>query len=182
MKDIVYSLGIILTFILGVWNIINNYRSIRRTSFINTVTSERIKWMEHLRNNISTFCGLAYTWSFSKLKDTEREIEIHKEVDKLHHYIRLQLNPDPNAHLDRRIEELIYQIPNLTHETKQIELTAALNDLVEVSQELLKDEWEKVKLESKIGDLKDNEHCLGLILRKLNEWCLKRTKRWAKSA
>ncbi len=63
MPDVFLSLGVILTFLLGVWNIVNNYRTSRRTSFINTVTSERVKWIEKLRENISTFCGLTYTWS-----------------------------------------------------------------------------------------------------------------------
>ena len=67
LKDIFFSLGIILTFIIGVWNIINNYRASRRTAFINTVTAERVKWIEKLRENISEFCGLTYTWSLSKM-------------------------------------------------------------------------------------------------------------------
>jgi hypothetical protein len=123
-KDIFFSLGIILTFILGVWNIINNYRAARRTAFINSVTAERIKWIETLRNNISTFCGLTYTWSMSKLGGTEEEKEIVKEIDKLRHYIRLQLNPSPNAKLDREIEKHIINIPDLTHETREAELKA----------------------------------------------------------
>jgi hypothetical protein len=66
----------------------------------------------------------------------------------------------------------------LTPESKQEELKAALNDLVETGQELLKAEWEKVKAESKRGDLKDTEHCLDPVLRKLNECCLKKVNKW----
>ncbi len=181
MKDLFFSIGIILTFIVGVWNIVNNYRTSRRTAFINTVTSERVKWIQHLRDNISTFCGLTYTWSASQLAGTEGEKEILKEIDKLRHYIRLQLNPDPDADLDRQIEKLIVQVPDLTNETKQEELKAALNDLVATGQKLLKAEWEKVKAESKRGDLKDTEHCMDPVLRKLNECCLKMVKKWTKT-
>ena len=53
-----YAPGIVVTFILGVWNIINNYRINNKTAFINTVTSERVKWIGKLRENISRFCGL----------------------------------------------------------------------------------------------------------------------------
>jgi hypothetical protein len=49
MKDDFYSLGIVLTAILGAWNLANNYRLSRRTAFINTVTAERVKWIERLR-------------------------------------------------------------------------------------------------------------------------------------
>lgn len=176
MKDIFYSIGIILTFIIGVWNIVNNYRAGRRTAFINTVTAERVKWIERLRENISQFCGLTYTWSVSKLEDTDRGEKIVEEIDKLRHLIRLQLNPD--GELDKKIEELIAKIPDLTHETQTEQLTAELNNLVKTTQELLKSEWEKVKAESKRGDLKENEHCLAPILEKMNDWCLRKiTKR-----
>ena len=174
-KDIFFSLGIILSFILGVWNIVNNYRASRRTSFINTVTSERVKWIENLRSSISTFCGLTYTWSMSNLEGSDSEKEVIKEIDKLRHYIRLQLNPSSEAILDRKIENLIIEIPNLTHEVKESELKESLNELIVVSQELLKGEWDKVKQESKQGDLKENEHCFNRIFGKLNNWCLKIT-------
>lgn len=177
VKDLFFSLGIILTFILSLWNVINNYRSSKRTAFINTVTTERIKWIENLRSNISSFCGLTYTWSMSELEGTEEEKEIIKEIDKLRHYIRLQLNPDPDALLDRKIEKLISLIPTLTPQHKQEDLKTEINNLITTSQELLKEEWEKVKEESKRGDLKDNEHCLDSLLSKINKWCLNKTKK-----
>ena len=40
-KDVIYALGILLTFALCFRNFIANYRGTRRTSFINTVTSQR---------------------------------------------------------------------------------------------------------------------------------------------
>ena len=111
MKDVFFSLGIILTFVLGVWNIVNNYRLSRQTVFINTVTAERVKWIEKLRINISEFCGLSYTWQASKLEGTAEGLIAIKQIDKLRHLIRLQLNPD-GTH-DKEIERLIAQIPNL---------------------------------------------------------------------
>jgi hypothetical protein len=179
MKDVFFSLGIILTFLLGVWNIVNNYRTSRRTTFINTVTSERVKWIEKLRDNISTFCGLTYTWSMSGLEGKPEAAEFLKQIDKLRHLIRLQLNPD--GKLDAEIESLIERIPDLTHETQAADLKTALNDLVVASQKLLKEEWEKVKEESMRGNLKEHEHCLAPILRRMNAWCLKLTARWTDS-
>lgn len=173
MKDTFFSIGIIFTFIISVWNIINNYRTSRRTAFINTVTTERVKWIEKFRENISNFCARTYTWSASKLEDTERGNQFVEEIDKLRHIIRLQLNPD--GELDKEIEKLIAEIPNLTHGTQKRELKVALNSLIETTQKLLKSEWEKVKEESKRGDLKENEHCLAPILKKMNDWCLRKT-------
>jgi hypothetical protein len=98
-----------------------------------------------------------------------------KQLDKLRYLIRLQLNPAGNY--DKAIESLIAQIPDLTHETQVEQLKNSINELIEVSQKLLKDEWDKVKEESKRGDLKEAEHCLDPIFRKLNGFCLKVTSR-----
>ncbi|MDP8205815.1 MAG: hypothetical protein P9L92_04050 [Candidatus Electryonea clarkiae] len=152
MTENITALGITLTFLLGIWNLVVNYKNSRRTSFINTVTSERIKWIDKLRNNISDFCGLTYTWVMSELKEKPNELEYIVKIDNLRHLIRLQLNPD--GALDQKIEELIAEIPTLTNSSQRKELRSAINTLIETTQKLLKEEWDKVKLESKSGDLK----------------------------
>lgn len=179
-KDYVLGAGVLVTLILGVWNVVANWRSSRRTAFINTVTAERVKWLGTLRENISTFCGLTYTWQSSKLEGKPEEHSVLLQIDKLRHLIRLQLNP--GGAYDKRIEELIAHIPQLTDQSKEAELKKALNELVEVSQKLLKDEWEKVKEESKRGDLKEPEHCLAFVLPLLRERCLKVTARWRRES
>jgi hypothetical protein len=181
MKDLFYVIGIMLTFIIGVWNIFINYRQSRRTGFINTVTSERVKWIENLRQNISKFCGLTYNWCYSQLEEKPEEGEILREIDQLRHQIRLQLNPDPESKLERKIEALIMRIPELTHIAYRNELRNSLNDLITTSQLLLKDEWEKVKAESKRGDLKENEHFLDPLLEKFNSFMLHLTNRSGKN-
>ena len=177
-KDYVLGAGILVTFILGIWNAVANWRSSRRTAFINTVTTERVKWLGTLRENISTFCGLTHTWQSSELEGTPEEHEALLQIDKLRHLIRLQLNPD-GTH-DKCIEALIARIPQLTHKTHEMELKRTLNELIEVSQKLLKDEWEKVKEESKRGDLKEPENCLAFVFPLLRDRCLKATARWRK--
>lgn len=57
-KDLIYGVGILFTFGLGAWNLLVNYKTTRKTSFINTVTSRRIKWIEQLRQDIAAYCGL----------------------------------------------------------------------------------------------------------------------------
>jgi len=79
---------------------------------------------------------------------------------------------------DKAIEALVARIPTLTHTAHEAELKEALNELVEVSQKLLKDEWEKVKEESKWGDLKEPEHCLAFVFWLLHSRCLKATACW----
>jgi len=151
-KDYILGAGVLVTLILGVWNAINNARLSKRTSFINTVTSERVKWIDKLRQNISAYCGLTHMWCYSRLEGKPEEGEILKEIDKLRYLIRLQLNP--NDPLGKEIENLIAKMPDLTHETQRDELKKAFNELVEKTQQLLKAEWEKVKAEAEHGNLK----------------------------
>jgi hypothetical protein len=157
-KDVAYIIGITFTAIIGMWNLWANTQNNKKTSFINTVTSERVKWLEKLRNNISTFAGLTHTWTRNTLSSEEEKKELLKEIDKLRYLIRLQLNPkfeNNTPNVDKRIEELIAKIPNLTADTQRSELDLALEQLVLDSQELLKNEWEKVKDEAKNGNLKE---------------------------
>ncbi|MCP3923701.1 MAG: hypothetical protein GY714_14060 [Desulfobacterales bacterium] len=70
----------------------------------------------------------------------------------------MQLNPkteDGKPNTDKRIEDLVTKIPNLTDPSFGDKLDIAIDELIVESQELLKNEWEKVKSESKKGDLKD---------------------------
>ncbi|MGA2115987.1 MAG: hypothetical protein ABSH56_14695 [Bryobacteraceae bacterium] len=150
-KDAFTAAGIAVTLLLGVWNAVGNYRTSRRTNFINTVTSQRVKWIEQLRQDISAFSGLVHTWYFSA-QGKPQEYEVVKEIDRLRHVIRLRLNP-AGEH-DGRIEALLEEIPKLTAAVDADKLTAALNELTVESQRLLKEEWEKVKDEAERGKLK----------------------------
>jgi hypothetical protein len=152
MKDIAYATGIFLTFALGVWNIYQNYQNTRRTSFINTVTSERVKWIAHVRETISRFCGLTYHWAVSpQLQGTSGGEDVLREIDTLRHLIPLQLNPD--GELERDIVRLVVEIPHATDPKKTDLLWELLDKLILKTQLMLKEEWEKVKDEAEHGRL-----------------------------
>lgn len=65
--------------------------------------------------------------------------------------IKLQLNRSDN--FDKKLIDKINTIPNLTAPQKNNELTKEINELIELTQDLLKLEWEGVKEESKKGNL-----------------------------
>lgn len=151
-KDVGYAVSIMLTFALGVWNLVVNYRNTRHTNYINTVTAQRVKWLEQIRQDISSFCGLAYTWHYSNLAGTDQEHDILKEIDRLRHVIRLRLNPS-GTH-DKTIEQLIAEIPKYTDCSQRDKFQKTIEELTTTSQLLLKEEWEKVKREVEHGNLK----------------------------
>lgn len=150
MMDMWYAVGIIASLILGIWNIINSFLINKKSVFINSVTSERIKWIGKLRENISRFCGLTWLWVLTPNKDFEPKDkqEIIKEIDTLRMMIKLQLNPD--GVYDKKIIELLDHIPDLEVHSQ---VSSAINELIHTTQFLLKEEWEKVKEEAKRGDL-----------------------------
>jgi hypothetical protein len=153
-KDYVAFIGILATLLLGLYNAVQNYRNSKRTTFINTVTSERVKWIEKLRRSISTFCGLAHYWRFSTVKGSDDEREKLEEIDKLRHLIALQLNP--HGAIDKEIQKLVGDIVSMSSGYCQVsddDYRRHLETLTEKTQQLLKAEWEKVKEESIRGDL-----------------------------
>ena len=85
--DIIYAVSIGVTLLLGVWNLWNNYKTTRKNNFINTVTNQRIKWIEQLRQNIASFLGLTHTWCASDIEGKPEEPKIHKQLDRLRHLI-----------------------------------------------------------------------------------------------
>ncbi len=152
MLNSVYIFGIGISLILGIWNIINNGRINKRTTFINSVTAERVKWIGKLRENISTFCGLTNHWVLTDI-DSEESTKIIKELDKLKIMIKLQVNPQEDH--GKKIMELIDEIPELTNKDSETisKLNSKIDEVVSTSQSLLKEEWDKVKMEAKKGDI-----------------------------
>jgi hypothetical protein len=148
-KDIVVAIGVAVTLLLGLWNLWVNHSTSRRTSFVNTVTSQRIVWIEQLRQDIGAFSGLAYHWSCTNIRGDEEKRNIIIELDRLRYVIRLRLNPEGEQ--DKRIQTLVESILRTSEE--QDAVTKILEELTVASQALLKEEWEKVKTESKYGPL-----------------------------
>ena len=48
-KDIILLIGVTVSLVIGVGNIVYNFIINRRTAFINAVTAERVKWIGKLR-------------------------------------------------------------------------------------------------------------------------------------
>ncbi|MBI1307085.1 MAG: hypothetical protein GC181_10825 [Bacteroidetes bacterium] len=91
--EIVILVGIGLTFIVGVFNLIITFRNVRKTAFINSVTASRIKYIQDLRESISRFCALVYSYNNGIYKLEKEEVwALHNEANTLKFLIRLYLN------------------------------------------------------------------------------------------
>ncbi|HEY1721741.1 MAG TPA: hypothetical protein VGG27_10880 [Magnetospirillaceae bacterium] len=152
-KDIGVIAGVIVTLLLGAWNLLYSIRTNRRAAFINTVTSERVKWIGKLRENLSKFVGLTHQWLSVHGSDRDKAEELVGQLNVLRYEIKLQLNP--TSSLDRAIIELVNEIPDVVTRPDRTIAHASMDKLIEYSQVLLKTEWEKVKQESQRGALSD---------------------------
>ena len=158
LKDFVLVAGTIVTFLAVIANLVvafQNSRDIRRnlvtTKYIDTITSERIKWMEKLRSDISKFAGLTHFWVFSiDDKQSKEAMAVMNEIDNLRYLIQLRLNPA--GEYDKQIIKLIKDIPDLASTKGDVSLLhKAIEELINTSQKMLKAEWTRVKAESIAG-------------------------------
>ena len=110
MKDFLLQAGVVTTLILGLVNLYYNLRAAKRTAFINTVTSERVKWISKVRDNVSLLCSLCDQWMHHRTQENTPELQ--RQIERVKNEVRLQLNAkDPE---DQDIERLLGRLPSLT--------------------------------------------------------------------
>ena len=149
------TIGVILSFIVGAAGLWVGLKNSRKTNYINSVTASRIKYIQDLRNRISEFCGLVYSYnatSHSLAATPEKLFELQREFDKLKYLIKLHLNPE-DTYWDDKILKLIDEIIALTDKDPK----EKIDELITIMQFLLKLEWEGAKMESQKGILSKEE-------------------------
>ena len=152
-KDLLLQLGVLVTLALGLVNLYFNWRGARRTSFINTVTSERVKWIAKVRENVATLCALCDHWMLHKTQESIPELQ--KQIEAKKNEIRLQLNPnDPE---DKDIARLLDRLPSWTQSMTPEDYRDLQVLLVGATQVMLKREWDKVKDEAINGVLRSHK-------------------------
>lgn len=146
-KDIITIVTIVVTALALYHTWINS----TRTSFINTVTGERVKWIGKLRENMSRLMSMSANWQ-AKFTDFNYRVDLDQLVTE----IRLQLNPREKE--DHRLEELLMENGHLEtegHGAKSVASTMR-NEIITLTQTILKREWDRVKKEAKYGDISNN--------------------------
>jgi hypothetical protein len=102
-NDVIALMGITLTFFVSVANLIYSLRNNKRTTFVNTVTTSRLKWINSVRDAVSEF--IAVTMRVSDQAAQSEKIEgLLLQRETLLHRIVLHLNPSDDE--DLRIKTL----------------------------------------------------------------------------
>lgn len=145
-NDAITLTGITLTFFVSVANLIYSLRSNKRTTYVNTVTTSRLKWINSVRDEVSEFIAVTTRLS-DRLAQPEKIGELLLQRDTLLHQIALHLNPLDVE--DQRIKTLAIRARELSEQGDAIgELSAALVELRDATGNYLKKEWNRVKDES----------------------------------
>lgn len=146
--------AIFATFGLGAWNLFVGLEGTKKTRFINTVTNQRVLWIEKLREDLAQFLSLAAIMAADTTRG--RPVATAKDnriaLNRLRRVITLRLNPADAE--DQKIQALLPTIVGLAFDGDRKGLVDAhLNTLADLSQKMLKLEWDKVKLEAENGRL-----------------------------
>lgn len=153
-RDPVLYAGVLVTLLLGIANLYFTLKAGKRTAFINTVTAERVKWLDKVRKNVSSLCALCDQWVFHR--DQHSTPELQQQIEQLKDELRLQLNPDDQE--DQEIGRLLSDLPTWTQSITPNEYAKLRGRLVSATQMMLKREWDKVKDEAVHGDLRKKRY------------------------
>lgn len=147
-KDLIAIAGIGVTLAVSSANLVYSLWSNKRTAFVNTVTTSRLKWIDSLRDKVSEFIAVTV-----RLVDPEFQSDktgagtLLLQRDTLLHEIVLHLNPHDLK--DRRIRALVDHVKELTDQgVFSTELAEGLVELRDATGDYLKKEWNRVKRES----------------------------------
>ena len=147
-KDLIAIAGIGVTLVVSCANLLYSIWNNKRTIFVNTVTTSRLKWIDSLREEVSEFIATT-ALIIDPTFTLEAKIlgEMLLKRDMLLHQIVLHLNPgDPE---DKRMRSLVDHIRDLSeHRKDSHEPRNGLAELRDATGIYLKKEWNRVKKES----------------------------------
>jgi hypothetical protein len=147
-KDLIAIVGIGVTFAVSCANFAYSLWSSKRTMFVNTVSTSRLKWIDSLRDKVSEFIAVTARLLKSHPYSDEQDQEaLSLQRDTLLNQIVLHLNPHDAE--DRKIRTIVDHVRELTdRDGASEELTIALANLGDATGNYLKKEWNRVKKES----------------------------------
>lgn len=131
MDNNLSNLGILVTLIIAVTNIIYSIINSKKTQFINTVTSSRINWMGELRDEIARFMELIPCNDIN----LERILSVENDFDKSHlsknaidmsmidkSLCKITLMLNPNGETDKKIYSELNEIKDIIKQYRMLVL------------------------------------------------------------
>lgn len=184
LQDFVVPFGVILTFLVGVYNIYTIRKNLKSTKYIETITTERIKWLNILRDEISDLISIIFeslTFFHNEIKSIEEQNPNEDKISEINynyskHYfdtntsnfllfknkieyaeiikklyiLKLRFNPNEDIETLSYIQYFIDFYNKENKSEKDIgEAKNKIDLFVKNIQQLLKNEWEKVKKETR---------------------------------
>jgi hypothetical protein len=121
----------------------------KKSTYITTVTAERSKWIDKLRENIAELLAVCGSINMTRRdKKSAEALAKRSEADRLIALITLQLNPFDKSGIDQNLIKLLPELVQ-SSENEPGEYREFERQFVQHAQFLLKEEWEKVKSEAK---------------------------------
>lgn len=146
-KEIIFTLigtfiGAFATMFVGVLSNRFSYKSL----FAKTISKSRNNWINIWRDEISNFLAIADMLRFERVNKTGHDyIELMKEYHIAKNKIIMRLNMNEKRH-----QEVYLLINKIAYENISDDDYRVLKEsLIAVTQDLLKNEWERVKLEAR---------------------------------
>lgn len=132
--------SIVISFIIGVWTHSFNYKQL----YAQTVSSNRMDWINVWRENVSKFLACAELLHNHKDEKTETFLNIEKEMYEARAMItsRLNLNEDTHA-------MMLLMINDFRIQTTSADFYNQREAVLALAREILKPEWERVKKEAR---------------------------------
>jgi hypothetical protein len=155
IKDLLTLIGLLITIIIGIYNLL----LLKGNRYISSVSAERMKWINNIRDLFSQYDKIAVLQitRFNELihyKNTKIE-DVSNELIYLNNHIELFLNPTEIVTVklmeiqNSITEQLLNDFPLPQFNDK--ELSKKLLLLHYVQQVILKTEWKRIKKENKLG-------------------------------
>jgi len=146
LATIVALVTALTALLTGIYSI---YHS-RKTTFINAITTTRLKYIETLRSYISEFCGLILYTSHTKIDEPTKK-EINEKLDKLRFTIKLHLNR--KNFFDKQLLDELDSISNFPNKENPENTKNKINQLTNFAQDIFALEWDGIQLEASKGRL-----------------------------
>lgn len=180
-KEYFVLVGILATFITTLLGLYHTRKNLKTSKYIETITSERIKWLETIRIEYSLIASkILLSINLFKQQIEEQEEIANQSIEKNVYenffdaetktalnqkeilwsksefvqrltLFKLRLNPIDDSEILKVIDYFINLYLNTEFNTKEkvFEAEKKINNLTSSIQKMLKDEWEKCKIETK---------------------------------